>query len=546
MTQDGSTAQAAPSLLDAIRQAYAVELHTPPFPDRLLELARALIACPWAAILERGADGIDVASGQIPEGDGDLVAETAEALLGDGDDGGFGADIAVAGAAMVARVAVPGGGVVALAIGRAQGGQIAQSLAYERLSLLSALSFAQNAHPDHMAQTRMIEMVQSVAADPKPDALRALADLLARHMSADYAAVGLYAEDRITALEISGQDGAAKRASLPDRLRVEMQQTAKQKTRSVERLYAAAPGRDSGLVFQIDGANRNTGAPLLAGAVYALSQGRSVPRRWTRARVTKLAAWALVLFGVGLVPLPDRVEIPATVEAAERRVLTAPFTGRLDAISVTDSQTVSSGTPLLRMETEAIDLDLIEVRAEMARALLDREAARAARLAADLRNAELEVERLDARIARLSKQIDDATLTAPIPGLVIALDLVEKLGTTVRQGDPLIEIADPRAMRLALSIPDDRLGLVKTGLIGRFRPDYDPTLTYDATVLTISPAVSIREERPVLDGRAVLDSSTDGLRPGLRGVFAPQSAWKPAAILAYEAIRDWVLLRVWF
>ncbi|MEL7212136.1 MAG: HlyD family efflux transporter periplasmic adaptor subunit [Pseudomonadota bacterium] len=542
MTEQATDRQSGPTLLDAVARTFSVELQTPPFPDRLLDLTRALITCPWAAVLTLSEDSAEIALGQVPGDDIGLVSELAKGLLDEGD----GADVSVASAAMVARIAAPGGGALALAIGRAQGGQAAQALAYERLSLLAALSYAQNAHPNQMTQNALLRQVQAVAKEPSGDTLQDLADTLARFMSAEYAAVAFYTGGSVSDLKISGQDAGAKRASLPDRLRAEMVETARQQARSSSRFFAAAQGREDGLILHVQGATRNTSATLLAGATYALSQTSARAKRWTKARLMKMGAGALVLVGVALIPLPDRVDIPATVEASERRVLTAPFTAQLTEIAVRDSDTVELGAPLMSLETESVDLDLIEVRAERARALLDREAARAARRAADLRNAELDVERLDARIARLEGQVADAKLSAPIAGLVIAPDLDEKLGTTVRQGDPLIEIADPAALRLSLAIPDDQLGRLATGLEGQFRPDYDPTLSFSASVTDISPAMSIRAETPVLDGRAALAGTTQGLRPGLRGVFALQSDWKPAGQMAYEAIRNWVLLRVWF
>lgn len=542
MTDAAADRQSGPTLLEAIGRAFAVELHTPPFPERLLEFTRSLITCPWAAILVPGEDGVEIAYGQVPDDEIDTVVGMARALFDEGEE----PDVAVAGSAMVARVAVLGGRVAALAIGRAQGAQAAQALAYERLSLLSALSFAQHAHPDQVTQDALLRQVQAVANEPSEQGLQELADLLARFMSADYAAVALYAGATVSRLKISGQGSGSKRASLPARLRAEMAVTARQQARSASRFFASAQGRQDGLVVHVEGATRNTGAALLAGATYALSQTRALPKQWTRQRLMKLGVTALVLIGVALVPLPDHLDIPATVEASERRVLTAPFTARLAEITVADSQKVGMDAPLLLLETESIDLDLIEVRANRTRALLERETARAARRAADLRNTELDIERLDARIARLERQAADAELSAPIPGLVIAPDLAEKLGTTVRQGDPLMEIADPSVLRLALAIPDDRLGRVATGLEGQFRPDYDPTLSFVATVTNISPAVSIRAEAPVLEGQAALAGQTGGLRPGLRGIFALQSEWKPAGQMAYEAIRDWALLRLWF
>ena len=534
----------APSLIEALQQTFASDLPASSFATRLIELARALVTCPWAVVLDLMDAEVEIRLGQMPDPVSPAVTAAAKTLLGADEDG---PDVVVLPEALIARVAMPDGARAALALGRSAGGQIAQSLSYERLALLSVLSFAQNAHPDHTLQADLIARVRAVASEPTSEGLQALADVLSRHMSADYAAIALASAGRINELKISGQDGAAKRASLPDRLRTEMRATLRAHGTSGDRIFApTTAGGDSGLVFHVEGAQRNPSGAQLAAAIYGVSGARAHQRRWTGARFVKLGVWALVLIGVCLVPIPDRVEIPAMVEAAERRVVTAPFTGRLDTIAVSDSAAVEQGTPLVQLDTDAIDLDLIEVRAEMARALMDREAARAARSAADLRHAELEVERLEARTTRLSHQLRDAALVAPINGLVIAPDLIEQLGTTVRQGDVLMEIADPRLLRLRLSIPDETLALVDTGSVGQFRPDYDPTLSYTAEIADISPAVSIRDDVPILDGHADLEADVAGLRPGLNGLMALERTWQPAALFVYEAIRDWVLLRVWF
>lgn len=46
-------------------------------------------------------------------------------------------------------------------------------------------------------------------------------------------------------------------------------------------------------------------------------------------------------------------------------------------------------------------------------------------------------------------------------------------------------------------------------------------------------------------GRARLDGPQDGLRPGLNGVLSVQRDAKPLALILYEAVRNYVLLRLW-
>jgi len=217
---------------------------------------------------------------------------------------------------------------------------------------------------------------------------------------------------------------------------------------------------------------------------------------------------------------------------------------------------------LARLDVQDIELDLLGVTAERTSALLDQESARAAGNAAALRTAELEVARLDARIAYLQHQKAQGLLVAPIAGVVILGDLEGRVGASVRAGQDLLEIAGTTALYLELSIPETEIGKFAAGDTGVFRPDFDPSLRFDAVAEALSPALDLTGPVPLAQAKAQFAAPDaqeaqgaqgaesapvphEALRPGVRGVMLIGSQDTPIWQVLYTSLRDWVLLRFW-
>jgi multidrug resistance efflux pump len=313
----------------------------------------------------------------------------------------------------------------------------------------------------------------------------------------------------------------------------------------LDRLFATPDGAN-GLALIVEKPTRNHGMLQLAGGVYRQAQHAKPASKWTLGRFVKLAAFGLISVGILLIPIPDGVELSAQVEAAQKRVITAPLSTTIAEVLVKDRAPVVGGkTPLLRLDANEIKIDLIGVQAERAAAILERETARASRNPALLRNAELEVQRLESRLALLELQRDSSTVITPISGIAILPELQQKLGSTVRQGEVLMEVIDPSALRLSLAILESRISKVEEGTAGIFRPDFDPTLRVAARLTTISPALDNTQDIPVIQARADFEDATDTLRPGLSGIFSVGAEYRPIGEVLYRAIRNWVLLRLW-
>lgn len=536
MNQVSRDTAARPSLSGALAAVFA-PTGTTPYPARLVEFTQALVPGSRAWVLTPGAEG---AWSSQPKGAPDdaralaarVLEPDAEAVLADPQ-------------CLAARMCLDTGAVGVLALEITQGGQTARAMAHERLSLLSHLSFA-TYRPEAVDSLQKILSHLAGLDRAEGGDLQGLADLLAVFMSADYAAVARYDGARLHDLHISGQADMGKGGALPARLRDILTETARLRLCDQARAFAGEGARPDGLVFHIEGAARNGALlPLLAASAGKLAP-EAARRRFDGRKWARRGAVVLGLAALSFVPVPDSVTLPAEVAALSQRVITSPLDAPLATMEVRAGDMVVAGeTVLARFDTRELDLELIAAQAAYSRALLDRERARASRLAADLRTAEIEAERLAAEITLLEARKSTAVLIAPISGIVIGEGLGDLIGALLRRGDRVLQIADPGALELDVSVPQSQVAKIAVGAGGVFRPDFDPSLRFETVLASVSPAAPGSERRPLYPAQASLPPQTPRLRPGMTGVVAMNRDWQPIWRVAGRAIRDWVLLRLW-
>ncbi|MEO6446787.1 MAG: efflux RND transporter periplasmic adaptor subunit [Gemmatimonadaceae bacterium] len=210
--------------------------------------------------------------------------------------------------------------------------------------------------------------------------------------------------------------------------------------------------------------------------------------------------------------------------------LSAPSPTRVTRIFVSAGQPVRAGQPLVQLDQ--LPFQAAVQSAEAALAAAEQAEARATRLAqagvlprreAEQATAALAVARLDAVNTR--QQAALSTLRSPIAGTVTRMSAV--LGAGVDRGQALVEVSDPAAVDVVLSVsPDDA---------GRVRPGQGASLYPGAGAdMSAAPMATAR----VADVGAVVDSASRGvvirlqLSPGARLVRLGQTLF--ARVLVAE------------
>lgn len=253
-------------------------------------------------------------------------------------------------------------------------------------------------------------------------------------------------------------------------------------------------------------------------------------------------ALALVLT---LVKVPYRVEAPAELRPRERRVVSAPFDGIVWSLSpgIEPGSRVEAGQVLATMDTSELRLQAINATGEIIRAEKEADSALASGKLADAQQSRAKAQQARAELDLLQSRIERAELKAPIGGTIIAGDLRERVGASVKLGDPLFQIAPLEDMLVVAKVGDRDISLVEAGGSGSVATRAYPAQRHAFTVERIVPLSEAEEGKNAFEVRAKLASPTGWMRPGMEG-FAKFDAGEHSLIwIGTRRIRD--TLRIW-
>jgi RND family efflux transporter MFP subunit len=197
--------------------------------------------------------------------------------------------------------------------------------------------------------------------------------------------------------------------------------------------------------------------------------------------------------------------ISGTLEASERAVVRAETSGTVTATAVELGDAVKKGDLLAKIESKALGdvttsaragVTAAQARVDLAKREVDRMEALVKggavaqreldRARSELVAAQAAVTQARAQVSSSSSQLGDATVRAPIAGLV-ARRAVSK-GDVVMMGAELYEVIDPSTMRLDASVASDDLGALAPGKSVDFEVRGYPGQKFAGSIARIAPA----------------------------------------------------------
>jgi RND family efflux transporter MFP subunit len=207
-------------------------------------------------------------------------------------------------------------------------------------------------------------------------------------------------------------------------------------------------------------------------------------------------------------------------EAWRRTQLTAEVAGRIDRISVRESDRVSSGAVILTVDPVDYELALQEAQARKARAEADyrertlfdhtlepevrAERERAARIRSGLDEVELGL-----RKAQLD--LERTRVRTPFAGRVASLNVLP--GQLVRAGDELMTLIDLDPIKVQVQVLEGELAHIRPGARAQVRFSAFPGQPFEGTVESINPLV---EEQTRTARVTILVPNRDGrILPGM-------------------------------
>jgi|GEM_PF-6450426 len=277
----------------------------------------------------------------------------------------------------------------------------------------------------------------------------------------------------------------------------------------------------------------------------ALSQGLAMPaqhraRRPVLPRGRKPLAWvagaALALLALAW-PWPHRLHEAGRLAGSTERVVVSTQAGYLAEVRVRPGDAVKAGQVVARLDDQSLRQELARWEAELSRhetrylqAMSQREVTEAAAVQGELQEA-----RAQAELARL--HLAQASLQAPIDGVVVSGDLDRSVGTPVTEGETLMRIAPPGSYRVLFDVDEDEARLLHAGQTGELRPSATPGERHPLQVSRVAPLARVVEGRNRVEVEARIPGVAPALKPGQGVAVVIELEHRSGAWLLWDGVR---------
>ena len=250
-----------------------------------------------------------------------------------------------------------------------------------------------------------------------------------------------------------------------------------------------------------------------------------------------------------------RVSAPFTFVPKEKLAVSVPFEGELESLEKVDGVVVKPGMIVkkgqvlgyMRRDQIQEQLNMARARAEQSRA----EAA-AARGDRDPKNdsqgavALAKAKEADAEADAYEIQLKQATIVAPMDGIILTGDLETKQGSKFKMGDPLFEVGRLDGLKAEISVNERDVQMVQQGKqVGELATRSLPREKFPIKVERIVPMGDVKEGSNTFRVYATLDKTDPNWRPGMVGEARLEVEKKTWAWIWTHRLIDWVRLQLW-
>jgi hypothetical protein len=241
-------------------------------------------------------------------------------------------------------------------------------------------------------------------------------------------------------------------------------------------------------------------------------------------KLVGILAFASLLF-VTFYTMPYRVSATATLEPRTRRVVSSPMDGLIRDLGegVEPGKHVKAGELLVQLDDTEWRLSAEDARGEIQQADAQFKASMEKGDTAKGAQYEAQVRGGEAKLARYNDRISRARITAPVDGVILAGKIRERVGSTVKLGEGLMELAPLDDMIVVAKIDERDISLVKDAFdgghgTGRIALRTRPTEPFELKVERIVPAGEAKEGKNTFEVRCRIANGAAWIQPGMEGI----------------------------
>jgi biotin carboxyl carrier protein len=271
---------------------------------------------------------------------------------------------------------------------------------------------------------------------------------------------------------------------------------------------------------------------------------------WKMVSLLALVGFVLLVF----VQMPYRVEAIAEIQPRTRHIVSVPFDGVVLSVpeGIEAGRIVQQGELLVQMDTEEILFRLLEARSQKEQLETEAEMHRRQAKQGEAQQAEQRARGAEARMRLAERQLAQARLAAPITGTIIAGDLRERIGASVKLGDPLFQIAPLEDMKVIARVSDRDIALIrderaeKGTTVGEIATKAFPSVGFPFVVERIVPLAQPKDGKNTFEVHGRLESSAPWLKPGMEGLARLDTGRHSLLYIGTRRIRDQLRLWLWW
>jgi len=261
-------------------------------------------------------------------------------------------------------------------------------------------------------------------------------------------------------------------------------------------------------------------------------------------KVAALALLALVVAAF-VVRIPYRVEAPVELSPRVQRMVSTPFDGVIDSVpdAIEPGASVRAGQVLATLRTTELELSAQQALTEMRQASTRRDALMDRGETVQAEQAQAEYDAARARLDLLQHRIERATLRSPIDGVIVEGDLTSRVGSTVKLGEALFQIARIDDLIATVRVPDRDISFIGEGMPGSIATLSRPDRHFPLRVDSVVPLAKPDEGTNAFEVRATVVDPAPWMMPGMEGLVKLDTGRRSVAWILTRRITD--TLRMW-
>ena len=257
--------------------------------------------------------------------------------------------------------------------------------------------------------------------------------------------------------------------------------------------------------------------------------------------ITSVLIVAFLTFATG----DYRVAAEAGVESSVMRAVVAPQEGYIGSALARAGDTVSGGEVLATLDPKDLNLERVKWLTQKDQLVKEHRQALAKRDRAKIRILRAGIEQADAQLAFVDLRLERSQLTAPFDGLVISGDLSQSVGTPVKRGEVLFEVAPIEAYRIAIEVDERDIADVGVGQRGQVALSALPDDPVPFVVERLTPVSTAQRGRNFFRVEARLQRPSSYLRPGMRGIAKIDVDQRKLVWIWTHTLFEWLRLSLW-